>query len=128
MYEKDVGKDDRIAQFTAPMVALQQGLRSVRLLNSEMEILGAASLLVDLHLSWCSLELTSFSFATHRLSGSFILLDPSSMCPILYCQLAFSNWLLIDVWEGTSADVSGLQIWNGVVIELVSKTKKIFKN
>lgn len=51
VYEKDVGKDDRIAQFTAPMVALQQGLRSVRLLNSEMEILGAASLLVDLHLS-----------------------------------------------------------------------------
>ena len=51
VYEKDLGKDDRIAQFTAPMVALQQGLRSVRLLNSEMELLGAASLLVDLHLS-----------------------------------------------------------------------------
>lgn len=50
VYEQEFGKDNRIAQFTAPIVALQQGLRSVRLLNNEMELLGAASLLVDLRL------------------------------------------------------------------------------
>ena len=51
VYEKDLGKDDRLAQFTAPITSLQQGLRSVRLLNTEMELLGAASLLVDLHIT-----------------------------------------------------------------------------